>query len=173
MSSAVASSSSLSTTIPSILAVPISEKLMKSNYPPSHAQVLPAVQATQLDDLLTGEEKEPDKEITFVINEKSVKQRNPAYTTWMERDQATLGYLLSSLTHETLMHVSCCTYSAQAWRMLTNLYASQSRAHAVNTRIALTMTKKLHLLVTNYYAKSQDVSLCRLAHCNRSSSPRR
>jgi hypothetical protein len=37
--------------------------------------------------------------------------------------------------------------------MLANLYASQSRAHAVNTRIALAMTKKLHLLVTDYYAK--------------------
>jgi hypothetical protein len=37
--------------------------------------------------------------------------------------------------------------------MLTNLYAPQSRAHAVNTWIALATTKKLHLSMTDYYSK--------------------
>jgi hypothetical protein len=83
-----------------------------------------AVRAVQLNDLLTSEEKQPDKEITIVIDEKSVKQHNPAYTAWMVRDQVVLGYLYSLLTHETLMHVLPCTSSAQAWRMLTDLYAS-------------------------------------------------
>jgi hypothetical protein len=118
-----------------------------------HAQVLPVVRAVQLNDLLTGEEKEPDKEIMIIIDEKSVKQRNPAYMTWMAWDQAFLGYLFSSLTHETLMHVSCSISLAQAWCMLANFYASQSRAHAINTQIALATTKKLHLLVIDYYAK--------------------
>jgi alpha-D-ribose 1-methylphosphonate 5-triphosphate synthase subunit PhnH len=95
MSSAAVSSSSSSTTIPSILAISISEKLTKSNYPLWHTHVLPTVRATQLDDLLTGEEKEPDKEITVIIDEKSVKQHNPTYTTWMARDQTVLGYLFS------------------------------------------------------------------------------
>jgi alpha-D-ribose 1-methylphosphonate 5-triphosphate synthase subunit PhnH len=45
-----------------------------------------AVRAAQLDDLLTGEEKKPDKEITVVIDEKSIKQRNPPYTAWMTHD---------------------------------------------------------------------------------------
>jgi hypothetical protein len=67
------SSSSSSTTIPSILVVLISEMLTKSNYPLWHAQVLPAVHAAQLNDLLTGEEKQPDKEIMVVIHEKSIK----------------------------------------------------------------------------------------------------
>jgi hypothetical protein len=149
MSSTAASPSSSSTTIPSILAVPISEELTKSNYPMWHAQVL--LRAVQLNDLLTSEEKQSDKEIT--IDEKSVKQRNPAYTAWMVRDQVVLGYLYSLLTRETLMHVLRCTSSAQAWRMLTDLYMSQSIARAINTRIALAMTKKLHLSVTDYYAK--------------------
>jgi hypothetical protein len=71
----------------------------------------------------------------------------------MAWDQAILCYLFSSLTREMLMHVSCCTYSAQAWHMLTDLYASQSCARTINTRIALVMTKKLHLLVAYYYPK--------------------
>jgi alpha-D-ribose 1-methylphosphonate 5-triphosphate synthase subunit PhnH len=150
MSSAAATSSSLSTTIRSILAIPISEKLTKSNYPLWHAQVMPALRTTQLNDLLTGEEKQPDKVTTVIIDEKSIKQRNPAYTAWMAHDQAVLGYLLSSLTRETLMYVSRCTSSAQAWHMLAYLYASQSHACAVNTWIALMMTKKLHLSVIDY-----------------------
>jgi hypothetical protein len=153
MSSAAATSSSLSTTIPSILVVPTSEKRTKSNYPLWHAQVLPALHVVQLDDLLTSEEKQPDKEITVIIDEKSVKQCNLASTEWMACDQAVLGYLLSSLTHETLMHVSWCTTSAQAWHMLADLYASQSCARAINTRIVLAATKKLHLSVTDYYTK--------------------
>jgi hypothetical protein len=107
----------------------------------------------QLDDLLTGGEKQSDKEITVIIDEKSVKQRNPAYTEWTARDQAVLGYLLSSLTCETLMHASWCTISTQDWCMLADLYALQSCARAVNTRIALTATKKLHLFLTYYYTK--------------------
>jgi alpha-D-ribose 1-methylphosphonate 5-triphosphate synthase subunit PhnH len=68
MSSAAATSSSLSTTIRSILAIPISEKLTKSNYPLWHAQVMPALRTTQLNDLLTGEEKQPDKVTTVIID---------------------------------------------------------------------------------------------------------
>jgi hypothetical protein len=64
------------------------------------------IRAAQLDDFLTSEEKQSKKEIMVIIDEKSIKQHNPAYTAWMARDQAILGYLLSSLTHETLMHVS-------------------------------------------------------------------
>jgi uncharacterized membrane protein YgcG len=115
--------------------------------------VLLPIHVAQLDDILTGDEKQPEKDIIVMIDEKLVKQRNPAYTALMARDQAVLGYLLSSLTHETLMHVSRCTTSAQACRMLTDLYSSQSRARVINTRIAPAMTKKLHLSVTDYYAK--------------------
>jgi hypothetical protein len=53
---------------PFIIAVLISKKLTKSNYPMWHTQVLPIVHVAQLDDLLTSEEKEPDKEITIIID---------------------------------------------------------------------------------------------------------
>jgi hypothetical protein len=46
------------------------------------------------------------KELSVVVNDKLVKQRNPAYSAWVAWDQAVLGYLLSMLTCETLMHVS-------------------------------------------------------------------
>jgi hypothetical protein len=142
-----------STTIPSILTILISEKLTKSNYPLWSAQVLPTIRAAQLQDRLTGDEKPPEKDVIVTVEGKSATQHNLAYTAWMLRNQAILGYLLSSLTHETLMHVSRCTMLAQAWRMLADLYSSQSHPRAVNTWIALMMTKKLQLFMSDYYSK--------------------
>jgi hypothetical protein len=138
------------TTVPSLLTAPVSEKLTKVNYPLWSAQVLPAIRVAQLEDLLLGVEKVPDKEITVVIDGKSKQQRNPA---WIARDQAVLGYIMSTLTHETLLHVSWCTKAAGAWKSLAALYLSQSRARSVNTRITLTTTKKNHMSVTDYYTK--------------------
>jgi hypothetical protein len=117
--------SSTTTTIPSILAVPISEKLTKSNYPLWSAQVLPAIHAAQLYDLLTGDEVSPVKKLSTEIDGKTIKQPNPVYTVWVAQGQAVLGYLLSTLTHETLMHVSRCATAAEVWQTLVDLYSSQ------------------------------------------------
>jgi hypothetical protein len=107
MSSTVLPSSSSTTIIPSILSVPISEKLTKTNYPLWRAHVLPTIRAAQLEDLLTGDDVAPAKTVVITNTDKSsTMMTNPAYASWVARDQAVLGYLLSSLTHETLLHVS-------------------------------------------------------------------
>jgi hypothetical protein len=41
------------------------------------------IRAAQLEDLLTGNDLPPDKDITTTVNKKSVKQRNPAYSAWV------------------------------------------------------------------------------------------
>jgi hypothetical protein len=153
MGSTIVPSTSSTTAIPSILAVPISEKLTKSNYPLWSAQVMPPLRAAQLEDLVTGAEQPPEKTIDIVVDGKTVKQPNPAYTNWVIQDQAVLGYFLASLTRETMLHVARCPTSAEVWSLLSDLYASQSRARSVNTRIALATTKKNHLSVSDYYAK--------------------
>jgi hypothetical protein len=55
MSTPAPTDSSFTTFIPSVFSFPISEKLTKSNYSLWQAQVLPAIRATQLEDLLTVE----------------------------------------------------------------------------------------------------------------------
>jgi hypothetical protein len=52
-------------TIPSILSIPISEKLTKTNYFLWRAQVLPAIRATQFEDLLTSDDLLPEKTIVI------------------------------------------------------------------------------------------------------------
>jgi hypothetical protein len=153
---------STSTVIPSILAVPVNEKLTRANYPLWSAQVLLAIRAAQLEDLILGVEKAPEKDITVVIDDKSLQQWNPTYTAWVVRDQAVLGYILSTLTRETLMHVSRCSTSAAAWRTLVDLYSSQMRARSVNTQIALATMKKLQLSITDYYAKMSTLQMSSL-----------
>jgi hypothetical protein len=71
--------------------------------------VLLAIRASQLED--DGVDSSLEKEITTVINEKSVKQRNPAYSLWVTRPSCPWLPPLVTLTHETLMHVSCCATS--------------------------------------------------------------
>jgi hypothetical protein len=51
------------TTIPSIISRPISEKLTKMNYPLWHAQVLPAICVAQYEGLLTGTDLAPAKQV--------------------------------------------------------------------------------------------------------------
>jgi hypothetical protein len=54
----------------------------------------------------------------------STTMTNLAYTLCVARDQGVLDHLLSSLTHETLLHVTRCITAAQAWSTLANLYSS-------------------------------------------------
>jgi hypothetical protein len=96
----------------------------------------------------------PDKHLVMTNPDKSTSSTpNPTYTSWVARDQAVLSYLLSSLTHETLLHVSRCTTAAHAWETLAKLYSSQTRARSVNTRITLSTMKKNQLLISEYYSK--------------------
>jgi hypothetical protein len=76
--------------------------------------ITPVVWSAQVDNLLISNDLPPEKEISSIIDNKSVKSRNPAYSAWVARDQAVLGYLLSTLTRETLQHVLWCSTMAQA-----------------------------------------------------------
>jgi hypothetical protein len=151
-SSAMPSTTSIpstTTTIPSILSISISEKLTKMNYPLWRALVLPALRIAQFEGLLTSDDLPSTKQINVTNDDKTATSiENPAYIAWVARDQAILRYLLSSLTHKTLMHDSHCTTTTQEWTTLATLYSSQTQACSVNTKIALSTTKKNHLFVS-------------------------
>jgi hypothetical protein len=62
-----------------------------------HAQVLPAICAARLEDLLTGDDVTQAKTIAVTNTDKTTTSTtNPAYTSWVTRDQAVLGYLMYS-----------------------------------------------------------------------------
>jgi hypothetical protein len=126
MNSTSADSSSV-TSFPTAFSIPISEKLTKANYSLWQAQVLPTIRAAQLEDLLTGHEAKPAKTVSVTVEGKEVQQPNPAYTKWVARDQSILGYLLSSVTQEALLHVTTCTTATDVWCTLASLYSTQTQ----------------------------------------------
>jgi hypothetical protein len=69
-----------------------------------------------------------------------------------------LGYLLSSLTRETLVTITTCTRVADVWSELFKLYSSHVRARTVTTRIALATTRKNQLSIAEYYSKMQTLA---------------
>ena len=66
---------------------------------------------------------------------------NPEYAAWLVQDQQVLSYLLNSLSKEILMHVLRIEHAADAWHVLEDMFASQSRSRVTNLRIALAHTK--------------------------------
>jgi hypothetical protein len=76
------------------------------------AQILPPIRAAQLEGLLTGVGAMPAQTIVVRTGNTTSAQPNPEYARWVSRDQAVLGYLLSSLMREVLMGVTTLTSSA-------------------------------------------------------------
>jgi hypothetical protein len=69
------------------------------------------------------------------------------------RDQAVLGYIMSSLSREELTGIITMTTSSEVWGTLANMYASHTQARSVQMRIALATTKKGTQSVVEYYSK--------------------
>jgi hypothetical protein len=89
-------------TIPSSFSIPVAEKLSKMNYQVWRMQVMPAICAAHLEDLLFGIEKMPTKMIADKDGDATLEKSNPDYLNWVTRDQVLLGYIFSSLTREVL-----------------------------------------------------------------------
>jgi len=65
---------------------------------------------------------------------------------------------VSLLSREVLTQVATCTYDAQLWKVLEDMYASQTRARIVNTRIALTTTQKGNMTIAEYVGKMKTLA---------------
>ncbi|CAO2202567.1 unnamed protein product [Urochloa humidicola] len=132
---------------------PVAEKLSKAKYAPWKAQVRAAVRGARLEGHLTGTDVAPDAEIIVKVADKEEKKPNPAYEHWEAQDQQVLSYLLSSLSTNVLTQVSACETAAEAWKTIEATFASQSRAKAVNVRLALSTTKKGNMSIVEYFTK--------------------
>jgi hypothetical protein len=61
---------------------------------------------------------------------------------WVTKDQQVLSYLLSSLAREILSQISTTETASTAWAANEGMFASQSRARVISTRMALAMSPK-------------------------------
>jgi hypothetical protein len=109
---------------------------------------------TRLLGFLTSDSKAPPSKIMQKdINGNEVEVLNPEYEDWEATDQQILSYLLSSLSKEILTQVSSVTIAAEAWKEIQGMFASQTRAQTVNTRLSLGNTRKGDMSVAEYFGK--------------------
>lgn len=142
-----------SSSSPPLLALPVTEKLSKSNFVVWQAQVMPAIRGAQLESHLNRQAVVPPMEISAQVDSKTVKQANPDYVAWVAKDQQVLSYLLTSMTREVMAQVTTHTTAAAVWAAVEVIFSSQTRAHAMNTHIALAKTQKGNLSMPDYIAK--------------------
>lgn len=153
---------SSSTPLPS-LGNPPTDKLTRSNHPMWRAQVLPAIRGAQLLGLLDGTDVAPPPmltvEATAQDTDKTAKTvPNPAYATWLARDQLVLSYLFGSISPGVMAHVMRLEHSAGVWKALETMFASLSTSKITNLRIAMATTKRLQDPVDVYLAKMQSIA---------------
>lgn len=135
----------------------VTEKLTKTNYMLWRAQVLPAIRGARLVGYLDGSAAAPAEKITTETDEKETQVSNPAFDLWLEKDQQVLSYLLSSLSREILIHVASKETAAEVWKAIEQMFAAQTRAQAINTRIALATTKKGNMTIAEYVGKMKGL----------------
>jgi hypothetical protein len=138
------SSSELSATVSLAVFLPVTEKLNRTNHESWKAQVVSALWGAQLADWLEDGAAPPEK---FLPKRKpddadEATVMNPAYTTWVAKDQTGLSYLLTNLSKEILGHVNTEVTAKGAWAAIEALYTSQSRAKIISTRMALATASK-------------------------------
>ena len=150
------SNSSLGQAIASPFVLPVTEKLSKNNLGLWKLQVLPAIRGALMEGFLDGSTAAPSKEIDVKHGDKTVKEANLEYASWVVRDQQVLSYLLSNMTRDVMAQVAMAKTAAELWAAVEEIYSSQSRVRSVNTRIALATTKKGNSTASEYLAKMKS-----------------
>lgn len=113
-----------------------------------------AIRGARLQGYLTGATPIPAAELVQKgADGKEVRVPNPAREDWEATDQQVLSYLLASVTKDVLTQVATSATAADAWKIIEDMFASQTRARSVNMRIALATTKKENSSVAEYFAK--------------------
>lgn len=107
---------------------------------------------------LTGAKRAPSTEVDVKEGDKVVTKINPAYEEWVVANQQMLGFLLASVSKDILTQVVNLETVAETWSAITTMLSSQSRARVLNTRLALSMTHKDNLSVTEYIGKMKTLA---------------
>ena len=92
--------SSSTSNAPQPLDTPPTKKLKRTNYLLWKAQVMPNLRGARVLGLLEGKEKAPPEYLTEKKDDKETIIPNPAYDSWILKDQQVLSYLLNGLSVE-------------------------------------------------------------------------
>jgi hypothetical protein len=142
-----------------LLGVQVTEKLTRQNHTMWSAQVLATLRGARLERYVNGKAVAPAAEVEEKkADGKTIMASNPAYEEWFAADQQVLGFLLSSLSRDILAQVAISRTSAEAWKAISDMFASHTRARTTNVQLALATTKKENMSVAQYYSKMKGLA---------------
>jgi hypothetical protein len=148
------SSSSTTPGLAAALGAPPAQQLTRGNFLLWKALVLPAFRGANVMPLLEGTDRAPPKLVEVDdIDNKKVTVENPAYVTWMAKDQQVLRFLLNTLSPDILSHLLGVESTAEAWTTINAMFKTASRTKAQHLREQLNDTKKLTMTADQYYTK--------------------
>ncbi|XP_044454007.1 uncharacterized protein [Triticum aestivum] len=78
---------------------------------------------------------------------------NPTYEIDRARDSQVLSFLFNSISPPVMVQIASCTTASAAWIVITEIFISQTQAAIVNTRIALSTTKKGNSTIAEYLGR--------------------
>ena len=137
---------------------PISEKLSKHNFPLWSLQVLSTLRSCQPEHYIDPDTEVPPRKIAKDSTKPTELSDNPEYKEWVAKDQQIVNYLLSSITKVVMVQVSNCTTSAEMWRVIQEMTASQSRGRIINMRMALATAQKGSSTIAEYFSKMKSLA---------------
>jgi hypothetical protein len=136
------------------LGVAVTEKLSRTNHAMWKAQILAAVRGARLEGHLTGSAPAPAEEIDGKDSTgKEIKVPNPTFEDWFAKDQHVLSFILGSLAREVLSQVAAKETTMALWAAIEDMFSSQNRARALNTRHALATMKKGNSTIAEFVGK--------------------
>jgi hypothetical protein len=156
----MASSSSFSATaLAAALGAPPTQLLTRENALVWKALVVPALRGALVLELVEGIDKAPEKLLEVEdSNGKSSTVLNPAYTTWIARDQQVLRWLVNALSPDVLAHVIGLESSAEVWAAINSHVSVSSKSRVQHLRAALIETKKGDMSADKYFAKMKTLA---------------
>ena len=134
--------------------LPTNEKLTRANYPSWKAQVVSALKGTRLLGFIDPAAAPPATHLP----PKEGAEDKTHYETWVAKDGQVLNYLQSNMSKEILGVINSETTAAKAWAAIEGLFASQSRARIISTRMALATATKGNSTVSEYLTKMKGLA---------------
>ena len=157
--SLVPHAASSSSAAPMAITSSVTVRLGHNNFMLWKAQMLTHLRSHSLLGHVDGSLAVPAPTIVITTGEGETRHTeeiiNPDFATWYVRDQTVLGGILATVTEDILAHVMNAGTSAEAWTILERMFASRSRARAIQTRAQLVAAKKQGTSAADYFRQTK------------------
>ncbi|KAL5813194.1 hypothetical protein ACOSQ3_028144 [Xanthoceras sorbifolium] len=137
-------------------------KLDEDNFIYWKTQILPAINALDLEDFIDSTKTPPSQFINVQVCDENGEthidqQPNKEYQKWKKSDQILLFWLISILSQKVVGQVTKCKSAREAWMKLENLYSQRSLVKIMQLRQHLQTIKKGARSVSDFILQIKNV----------------